>query len=188
MDRGERARYHDQRCGDSGIWRWDCSAQGRLAFNHCDAGDASGFFGGRSAAHVSVVTCRTLRRCSHWTDLGVSSRKLESQDPFTRNILAINHRGPKFPSLRAPQSKVGKILARSRRVKLCLNLVASRINTDLHVDPQCSLNGVFRTLRHLRQDLFYDLTLKNTSCSCCRSLVSRGIPWRDVSGALPYVA
>jgi len=61
----------------------------------------------------------SLSRCAHRKNRSSVLPKLESQDPFARNIPIRNLRWTKFPTSRRFQRQLGKISTRSRRIELC---------------------------------------------------------------------
>src|ERR1700730_4300763 len=80
-------------------------------------------------ASASVPAPEPLRNGSHRNGLDVGRRKLKSQGPFARDVLAIDFRRRKFPLSRGLRSKIGEILARPGRIVRGLHHTASRINT-----------------------------------------------------------
>ena len=104
----------------------------------------------------------------HRKGLSCGPLKLESQDPFTRDIPTINFRRPKFPPSRGLQSQIGKILARSGRIERRCHHTTCRINSDSHADPHRASNGVSCPLGHVGQNFLKDFTLNQNASGCLR--------------------
>jgi hypothetical protein len=112
---------------------------------------------------LSDCLLHALRGYLYGNDLGCSSLKLKSQDPFTRNIPVLNSGGVEFPASRGGYGQTGKIFAWAGRIESRFHHSAGRIHSHSHGNPNRASNSVSRTLGHVGQDLLQCFTPNQTA-------------------------
>ena len=101
-------------------------------------------------------------------DLGSRVLKIESQNPFARDIPTVDVWRLELPTSRRLQGEVGKVSAWPRRIEHRSHDGARRINRDSHADSYDASKGVPRLLWHAGQDLPKDFAPNKITVVCLR--------------------